>query len=58
MDARQLRYFVAVAQLGGFSAAARRLHIAQPALSRHVKALEGLLGVTLLEPPSWATATK
>ena len=49
MDARQLRYFVAVAQLGGFSAAARRLHIAQPALSRHVKALEGLLGVTLLE---------
>ena len=49
MDARRLRYFVAVAQLGSFTAAARRLHIAQPALSRHVKALEGMLGVTLLD---------
>jgi LysR family transcriptional regulator, nitrogen assimilation regulatory protein len=48
MDARRLRYFVAVAQLGSFSAAARRLHVAQPALSRHVKALEASLGVPLL----------
>jgi LysR family nitrogen assimilation transcriptional regulator len=49
MDARQLRYFITVAQLGSFSAASRRLHVAQPALSRHVKALEELLGVALLE---------
>jgi LysR family nitrogen assimilation transcriptional regulator len=49
MDARQLRYFVTVAQLGSFSAASRRLHVAQPALSRHVKALEEMLGVTLLQ---------
>jgi LysR family nitrogen assimilation transcriptional regulator len=48
MDARRLRYFVTVAQLGSFSAAARRLHIAQPALSRQVKALESMLDVTLL----------
>ena len=48
MDARRLRYFVTVAQLGSFSAAARRLHIAQPALSRQVKALEAMLGVALL----------
>ncbi len=48
MDARKLRYFVTVAELGSFSAAARRLRIAQPALSRQVKALETLLGVALL----------
>jgi len=48
MDARRLRYFVTVAQLGSFSAAARRLHVAQPALSRHVKSLEAMLGVALL----------
>lgn len=48
MDARKLRYFVTVAQLGSFSEAARRLHIAQPALSRHVRSLEETLGVELL----------
>lgn len=48
MDARKLRYFVTVAQLGSFSEGARRLHIAQPALSRHVKDIEESLGVTLL----------
>ena len=48
MDARKLRYFVTVAQLGSFSEAARRLHIAQPALSRHVRAIEESLGVELL----------
>jgi LysR family transcriptional regulator, nitrogen assimilation regulatory protein len=37
-----------VAQLGSFSEGARRLHIAQPALSRHVKDIEESLGVTLL----------
>ena len=47
MDARKLRYFVTVAQLGSFSEAARRLHIAQPALSRHVKDIEESLGVPL-----------
>lgn len=48
MDAKKLRYFVTVAQLGSFSEAARRLHIAQPALSRHVKDIEESLGVALL----------
>jgi LysR family nitrogen assimilation transcriptional regulator len=48
VDARKLRYFVTVAQLGSFSEAARRLHIAQPALSRHVKDIEESLGVALL----------
>lgn len=48
MDARKLRYFVTIAELGGFSEAARRLHVAQPALSRHVRDLEAELGVALL----------
>jgi LysR family transcriptional regulator, nitrogen assimilation regulatory protein len=48
MDIRQLRYFKTVAEIGSFSAAARYLGVAQPALSRHVKALEGELGVVLL----------
>lgn len=48
MDARRLRYFVTVAELGSFSAAARQLRVAQPALSRHVKTLEDELGIQLL----------
>jgi LysR family transcriptional regulator, carnitine catabolism transcriptional activator len=46
---RQLRAFVAVAQLGGFSAAAGRLHLTQPALSMLIRSLEQELGVALFE---------
>ncbi len=49
MDLRQLRYFIAIAETGSFSAASARLRIAQPALSQHVKAMEAEIGVALLQ---------
>ena len=48
MDLKQLRYFISVVDEKSFSEAARQIHIAQPALTRQVKALEEELGVTLL----------
>jgi DNA-binding transcriptional LysR family regulator len=49
MDLRHLRYFQAVAEELSYAAAARRLRIAQPALSRAVKDLESFLGTPVLE---------
>lgn len=49
ISTRQLRYFVEIAETGSFSAAAERLFVAQSALSRQVKELEGQLGTALFE---------
>lgn len=48
MDLRGIRYFVQIAELGSITRAAQHLRVAQPALSRHIHALEEELGVPLL----------
>jgi len=49
MELQQLRYFIAVADSGKFTAAARDLHVAQPSISKQLRKLEDELGAALLE---------
>ena len=49
MDLKRLQTFVTVAEQGGVAKASGRLHITQPALSRHLKALQEELGLKLFE---------
>ncbi|MGD9922002.1 MAG: LysR family transcriptional regulator, partial [Pseudorhodoplanes sp.] len=49
MNLRQLQYFLEVSEAESVTRAAHRLHIAQPALTRHIRALERDLGVRLFD---------
>jgi LysR family transcriptional regulator, hca operon transcriptional activator len=49
MELRHLRYFIAVAEEGSLTfAAEKRLHTAQPSLSRQIRDLEYKVGVQLM----------
>ena len=49
MDLHQLKTFVAVARERSITRAAEILHLSQPAVSAHIKAIEELLGLALFE---------
>src|SRR2546423_7032597 len=49
MELRHIQSFIAVAEELSFTKAAKRLRIAQPAGSRHIRDLESEIGVQLLD---------
>lgn len=49
MNLKQLQYFLVIVEEGQITAAAKRLHIAQPPLSYQLKLLEEELGVQLMK---------
>ena len=52
MNLHHLRYFLAVTRTGGFTSAARSLHVTQPTVSTGVSELESSLGVRLFNRDS------
>ncbi|MCO5091671.1 LysR family transcriptional regulator [Bosea sp. (in: a-proteobacteria)] len=57
MDLRKLRYFSHVVEARSISKAAETLHVAQPALSKSIQALEDAFGTPLLQRSAKGVAT-
>lgn len=49
LEFRLLKYIVAVADAGSFTAAAQRVHVSQSTLSTQIGALEDVLGVQIFD---------
>ena len=49
MELKQIRYFLAIVEVGSFSVAADELYISQSSLSKQISALEKELGVRLFD---------
>jgi DNA-binding transcriptional LysR family regulator len=49
LNLRDIRAFIAVAQIGSFTGAASRLHLSQPALTVQIRRLEDTVGVRLFD---------
>jgi DNA-binding transcriptional LysR family regulator len=56
MELRHLRYFMAVATHGSVAEAARKMNVAQPALSRQIHDLEEHLGTSLFQRTTKGTS--
>jgi DNA-binding transcriptional LysR family regulator len=57
LDFRLLKYIVAIAEAGTFTAAAARLHLSQSALSTQVRTLEDNLGIKIFDREHGTTLT-
>ncbi len=49
MDPQHLKAFIIIAETGSFSAAAAKLYLTQPAISKRIALLEGKLGASLFD---------
>lgn len=58
LEFRLLKYIVAVADAGSFTAAAARVHVAQSSLSTQIGQLEDVLGVRIFDRERGTTLTQ
>ena len=58
LDFRLLKYIVAIAEAGTFTAAAARLHVSQSALSTQIRTLEDNLGIKIFDRERGTTLTQ